>query len=264
MRMTTFTIGVALAIAAPAAAQPQASASVAVAQGGGGEWEEFAAPRDGFSIVFPGTPAVTDATWTSQMNYTLPARVYTATKGREKYIVTVVDYSGIEKLGIERAKTCPPGNANCRPNPPPHIGPAFSRHDERSALVYATRKLLQRGSTLTDLAWEWQGMVEGHSVHLINSDKSRTLAYVAMHEHRLYIVEGTVPDGYPEPAIFQQALSFIDAEGRNVRYQVVYSNAYHGMGVYPKPTPGADGGRGAGAPAAPGGATPAGGRGAGY
>ena len=27
-----------------------------------------------------------------------------------------------------------------------------------------------------------------------------------MHENRLYILEGTVPDGYPEPAFFQQSV----------------------------------------------------------
>src|SRR5438477_9617003 len=100
------------------------------------EWDEYTNTADGFRINFPGQPKVTAGTWTSQLNYVLPMRVYSAEKGRENYSVTVVDYSGIEQLGIERAKTCPPGNANCRANAPPAIGPGYSHHDERGAIVY--------------------------------------------------------------------------------------------------------------------------------
>jgi len=68
------------------------------------------------------------------------------------------------------------------------------------------------------------------------------------------IVEGTVPAGRPEPGLFQQSLGWVDKDGNGIRYQMIYSNSYHGMGVYPVPTI-AGGGRGGGA----GGATPAGG-----
>ena len=119
--------------------------------------------------------------------------------------LTVVDYSGLEQQAIERSKTCPPGNAQCRPNAGPVIGPAYWKQDERGAIVYATLKLLQRDVKVTGLSWEWQDMVEGHSIQVTNNaDQSRTFAFVAMHEHRLYILEGTVPKGYPEPGLFQQ------------------------------------------------------------
>jgi hypothetical protein len=48
--------------------------------------------------------------------------VYSAEKGRERYSLTVVDYSSIEQQGIERSKTCPPGNENCRANAPSALG----------------------------------------------------------------------------------------------------------------------------------------------
>ena len=67
------------------------------------------------------------------------------------------------------------------------------------------------------------------------ADQSRTSAFVAMHEHKLYIVEGTVPQGYPEPGLFQQSLGWVGRDGNGIRYRTVYSNAYHGMGVYPVP-----------------------------
>ena len=72
------------------------------------EWAEYVSTQDGFKINFPGQPKITETTWKSQMEYTLPARVYSAERGRERYSLTVVDYSGIEQQGIARAKTCPP------------------------------------------------------------------------------------------------------------------------------------------------------------
>lgn len=221
MRITALALALVVVAARTAAAQ---------------EWDEYKSLRDGFGINFPGQPKIADGTWTSQMNYTLPMRVYSADKGTERYSITVVDYAGIEQQGLERAKSCPPGNANCRANAPASIGPGYSRHDERGAIVYATFKLLQRDAKLDAMTWEWQDMVEGHLLQLVNrSDQSRTYAWIGMHAHKLYIVEGTVPAGYPEPGLFQQSLVWIDKDGKGIRYQQIYSNSYHGMGVYPVP-----------------------------
>ena len=228
MRKTTFVVALVLSIASPLVAQ---------------EWDLFVSTRDGFKIDFPGQPAVTETTWKSQMEYILPARVYSADKGREHYALTVVDYSGLEQQGIERSKTCPPGNQQCRENAGPVIGPGYWKQDERGAIVFATFKLLQRDAKVTSLSWDWQDLVEGQSIHLTNADQSRTFAYVAMHERKLYILEGTVPKGYPEPGLFQQSLGWVDKDGNGIRYQNIYSNAFHGMGVYPKP-PIAGAGRG--------------------
>jgi hypothetical protein len=214
------------------------------------DWDEYTSIQDGFRINFPGQPKVSETTWTSQLNYVLPARVYSAQKDRERYSVTVVDYSGIEQQGIERAKSCPPGNANCRANAPEALGAGYARHDERGAIVYATFKLLQRDAKLNFLAYEWQDLVEGHIIQLTNNaDKSRTFAWVGMHANKLYVVEGTVPDGYPEPGLFQQSLQWVDKNGNGIRYRSIYSNSFHGMGVYPVPA--IVGGGGAGAATVP-------------
>ena len=208
------------------------------------EWIEYMNPQDGFKVNFPGQPKVTETTWKSEMNYVLPERVYSSDKGREHYSVTVIDYSGLEQQGIERSKTCPPGNQQCRGNNVGVVGAGYWKQDERGAIVYATFKLLQRDVKLTNLAWEWQDMVEGHFVQLTNNaDQSRTFAYIGMHEHKLYIAEGTVPKGYPEPGLFQQSMGWVDKDGNGIRYQTIYSNAYHGMGVYPVPTRAGRGGR---------------------
>ena len=220
MRTTALVLALVLSMSTPAVAQV---------------WEGYTNTQDGFKANFPGQPQVTTTTWTSQLDYVLPARVYSADKGNEHYSVTVVDYTPLEQQGIARAETCPPGNAQCRSNAPDTIGPGYWKQDERGAIVYATFKILQRDAELTSLAWEWQDMVEGHFIHLINTaDASSTLAFVAMHERKLYIVEGTVPKGYPQ-GLFQQSLEWVDADGNGLRYQLIYSNSYHGLGVYPVP-----------------------------
>lgn len=249
MRVAAIVVSVMMVMAGTAAAQ---------------EWEELVFKEDGFKVAFPGQPKVTDTTWKSQMDYVLPGKIYSVDKGRERYSMTVIDYRSLEQQGIERAKTCEPGNAQCRQNAG-IMGPGYWKHDARGAVMYATSRLVEKAAKVTGLGWEWQDMVEGNFVQLTNTDGSRTFAYVAMHENKLYILEGTVPKGYPEPGLFQQSMGFVDAEGNGIRYQnIIYSNAYHGMGVYPKPSPGNQGrGAGAGGAGAGGGGGQGGGRGAG-
>lgn len=199
------------------------------------DWEGYVNVQDGFTINFPGQPTVTEITWMSQLGYTLPGRVYSAARGPERYSVTVVDYSSMEQQGIERSKTCEPGNAQCRANAGDTIGPGYWKQDVRGAIVYATFRMLKDAAAVTDLAWEWQDMVEGNNIQLTNADESRTFAFIAMHKNKLYIAEGTVPKGHPEPGLFQQSMGWVDEDGNEIRYRIIYSNGYHGMGVYPVP-----------------------------
>ena len=109
MRRSATICAFAFLIAGPAAAQPpspQASASLAGAERAGGEWTEYQNVRDGFHALFPSEPRVTETTWKSQTGFTLPARVYSVERGRERYAMTVADYTGVEQLGAERVKTC--------------------------------------------------------------------------------------------------------------------------------------------------------------
>jgi hypothetical protein len=220
-----------LSLAVPAAAQ---------------EWTEYQNIQDGFKIVFPGQPKVTESTYKSAYDYTLPARVYTAERGPEKYSVTVVDYSGIEQQGIARRKACPAGAEPCIGSD--LSGPGYWRHDVRGALVYASSKFIQRdGVKVTHFMWNHQDLVEGYEIQLTHADGSRTFAFVGMHEMKLYILEGTVPKGRPEPALFQSALGFVDKEGNGVRYQTIYDNKFFGLKELPTPARAGRGGRGAGA-----------------
>ena len=68
------------------------------------EWDNFKFPEDGFEVNFPGKPKIENTTYMSQYRYSLPAKVYSATSGAERYSVTIVDYRVLPKLGAERAK----------------------------------------------------------------------------------------------------------------------------------------------------------------
>jgi hypothetical protein len=221
------------------------SASAEPPQAGGGEWTEYQNIQDGFKVVFPGQPKISETTWTSEYGYKLPARTYTAERGRERYSVMIVDYNPIEQQGMARYKACPPGAEPCLGSE--LSGPGYWRHDVRGALIYATSKILERNVKVTRYHWSHQDLVEGHQLQLTsNADQSRTFAFIGMHEMKLYILEGTVPQGSPEPGLFQQSMGWVDKDGNGIRYQTIYANQFYGLKEMPPPSR-AGGGRGAGA-----------------
>ena len=85
---------------------------------------------------------------------------------------------------------------------------------------------MPREAIVTHLLWNNVDFVEGHQLQLTNKDQSRTLAAIYMHENKLYILEGTVPEGYPEPGIFQQSLGWIDETGKPFRDRSLYHNGF--------------------------------------
>lgn len=214
-----------IAVAPPAAAQ---------------EWDEHIFVQDGFKVNFPGKPTVENTTWESQYRYTLPARVYRASRGQERYTVTVVDYRPLEKLGPERSKQCPPGAETCIGTQDGRgggvLGLGYWKMDVRGAPLFALQKMLQRpGVQLTDATLQFQDVVEGYMVQLLNADESRTFGYITMHENKLYIYEGTAPKGAPEPGIFNNSVGFVDAQGRGIRYTDYYVNSVHGLRQHEPP-----------------------------
>ena len=236
MRLRSFAAAFIVLISAPAAAQ---------------EWQEFESRQDRFTCNFPGAPKVTETTFASQFGHGLSARLYSVELTRNhKFSVTVVDYSNITQLGLEKQKSCPAGSEACRGGsgaPGNSTGPGYSKADKAGAITYATWLFMQRDAKVTHLLWTNISLVEGHQIRLLNADKSLTAASVFMHEDKLYIAEGTVPEGYPEPGLFYQSLGFLDENGNGIRYADFYHNGF------PKPPlqgggggGGAQGGAGAG------------------
>lgn len=188
------------------------------------EWVEFASREDRFTCLFPVQPKVSETTYMSQHEANLPARVYTAAQGQSRYSVMVVDYTQAQRILTEKAKSCPVGAEPCLG------GPGDEGHwkaDIRGAVDWETGRLLKREAKLTLLSWGTMDGVEGRTLQLTNSaDQSRTFFGLFMHENKLYITEGTVPRGYPEPGLFQQSLGWLDENGIGLRYRGTYSNFY--------------------------------------
>ena len=206
-------LGVTVAFAAPAAGQDS-------------EWTEFMNIEEGFTINFPGKPTITMTTYKSQFGADLPARVYSAKAGGASYSLTVVDYRPVEQILAEKAKACPPGAETCRGGGG-STGPGYSWADKAGALIFATWNFMQRDATVTQYIWNNIDQVVGHNLQMTNNaDKSRTFAGVYMHQDRLYIVDGTVPAGRPEPGLFQQSLGWVDEQGKAVRYRTHYVNGF--------------------------------------
>ena len=190
------------------------------------EWVEFASPEDRFTVTFPAQPTVTQTTYKSQFDAELPARVYSVEQGQGRYSVTVVDYSNIEGILTEKAKACPEGAETCSGGGS-GAGAGYWRADFYGAKIHATWQLLQRDASVTYVGWNSANLVEGHMLSLVNNaDKSTTSAAVYMHDNRLYILEGTVPDGYPAPAFFQQSVGWLDENGNSLRYQTIYHHGF--------------------------------------
>ncbi len=247
MRVTPLMFAVLLSISGSAFAQ---------------DWDLYMNKEDGFKVDFPGVPRVTETTFKSEYGADLPARIYSATRGQERYSMTVVDYAAAPRLLDEKAKlTCREGDErSCGLT---QAGRGYWKEEMAGALLWATYGFIKRDATLTHLAYAWQDLIWGHELQLLNRDGSRTFAFVAMHKNKLYILEGMAPKGYPPPALFQQSMGYVDKDGNGVRYQSIYSNMY---AEFPEVFPGqprltgqGGGGRGAGAGAgAPQTGTPAG------
>jgi hypothetical protein len=110
---------------------------------------------------------------------------------------------------------------------------------------------MQRDAKITYMGWNNIDLVEGTMLYLTNNaDGSRTSAGIYMHENKLYILEGTVPKGYPEPGFFQQSIRWLDENGNGIRYQTLYHNGFPKPPVGRGPAPGQGQGQGQGQGAA--------------
>ena len=190
------------------------------------DWDLYTNNENGFKVDFPSAPRMTQTTFKSEYGADLPAHVYSASRGSERYSVTVVDYTEAPRLLDEKAKaTCRPGDErSCGLT---NAGRGYWKEDMAGAILWATNGFLKRNAKLTHLAFAWQDLVSGHELQMTNNaDQSTTFAFIAMHRNKLYILEGTVPKGYPPPGLFQQSMGFVDKDGNGVRYQSIYSNMY--------------------------------------
>lgn len=176
-------------------------------------WTTYIDRKDRFSVNFPGVPDVAEITWDSEYGARFPGRVHRLADGDKTYSVTVIDYTESERRHAERTNKT---QADSLPN--------YWQIDVLSSIAYAASQFRRRAADVTYDAWHYIDLVAGHQLQLTNSDGTRSFVAIYLHESRLYIVEARVPADAPPPGLFQQSLTFLDADGERVRYDYVYMN----------------------------------------
>ena len=188
------------------------------------DFTEFVSREDRFTITFPGKPVLSEGTWLSEYGAVLPTKVYTISGISGKHTLTVVDYRPLERILLEKARTCPPGTETCQGVG--DTGSGYWKNDIRGAVAHAIgRMLADKDVRVTHLMWNFMELVAGNEIQFTNlKDQSRTFAAAYMHDWRLLIAESTVPKGFPPPTVLQQSIGWLDEEGRGIRYQYPYYN----------------------------------------
>jgi hypothetical protein len=169
-----------------------------------GNYETFESKEDFFSVTVPCKMETRDITWLSQFDNKLPGRVYSCNRGPESYVVTVINYTDVQKVHESRERN--------------DAVTGYWRTDVRGSIAYAATMLRQEAAKVTFDAFHQVDRIPGHQLQSTNPDGTRTYAGIYLHEYRLYILKATVPPETPPPGIFQQSLSILNAEGRRIRY----------------------------------------------
>ncbi len=172
-------------------------------------WRTFTAPEDYFSVNFPAEPTVREFRYASEYGATLPGKIYEVRNGDSLHSVTVVDFTDARRIYEELPDRTDEGN-----------NAALSLYDQRGSVAYAARQFRLRGGEVTYDAWHHIDLVEGHQIQMTNPDRSRTYASMYLHDGRLYVLEATVPAGSLPQGLFQQSLSFLDEDGKRIRYEL--------------------------------------------
>jgi hypothetical protein len=180
MRKNAITVVIAgLLLTVPAAAQ---------------DWFLYESELDNFTVNFPGEPTI------EEMNYTLPsghvttARVYTVADSSGTYKVTAIDYEGV------------------------------SAEETATSIEDAANIFRQRDGEVTlDEFGHFEG-ADSQYMQTTNPDGSRSLITIshlppASGLIKLYIAEGTTPEGGVIAGVFQNSLGWVDSYGTRIRYQ---------------------------------------------
>jgi len=177
------------------------------------DWTEYTNRVDRFTVPAPGEPKVDTMTWDSEYGAMFPGRVYSWTQGRNRYSVTVIDYTDAERIHSQVNHIAYQG------------GPGYWTIDIMASIDYAATRYRQKpGVTVTYDAWNYIERVTGHNLQLTNPDGTRSYVGIYLHENRLYILDATAPPDQPPPIIFQQSFGFLDAAGNPVQYKEFYFN----------------------------------------
>jgi hypothetical protein len=184
------------------------------------DWIEYTNRVDRFAVPAPGEPKVDTIRWESEYEAVFPGRVYTWQQGRNRYSVTVVDYSDSQRIHAGLNHITYRGG-------PPGSGGVYWLVDIAGSVAYAATKYRQKpGVAVTYDAFHFIEFVMGHALQLTNPDGSRSYVGIYLHDNRLYVLDATAPADAAPPIIFQQSFGFLDADGTPVQYRPFYVNRF--------------------------------------
>lgn len=172
-------------------------------------WILYADQEHRFSINFTREPDVHNFDYISEYGATFPGRTYSVRENGGLLSLIVIDFrDGEEKYAelIDKTDDAPVSS--------------LWLYDQRGSIPYEASKLRERGGKILYDNWHHIDLVEGLNIVISNADGSSTYAGLYLHANRLYMMEATVPAGFPPQSLFQQSLSFLDDEGRRIRYQL--------------------------------------------
>jgi len=186
------------------------------------DFKTYSNTQDFFSIHVPCTFQVRDIEWHSEYANKLPGRVYECSRGQENYTMTVINYTDVAKVFLERERTSAEGGGGGNT--------AYARIDVQASVDYAATKFRQEAYAANAKMgldnWHYIDLIPGHQVQFTKPNGERTFTGIYLHEYRLYIMRATVPGNLPPPGLFQQSLSILRPDGGRIRYQSIYRHPW--------------------------------------
>ena len=158
------------------------------------DWINYFDYEQRFSVNLPGEPTIEDTMIVSQRGGTYPARIYRANEGESRYVVKVTNYTGAVISDI------------------------------RGSIAWEAWKYrmdaLESGGEITFDGYAQVDRIEGHQLQIANADTSRTFIAINLLASRLYVLEATVPETAPPPALFQVSLQMLDENGERASFDI--------------------------------------------
>jgi len=149
-------------------------------------WSEYRNTEEGFLVNLPADPSMETRTYTTQSGASVPARVFSASEGMNRYSMTVVNLTS-----------------------------SAVDDDGTKAMAHEASVLRRRGQIRFDESSELDG-IHGHQLSIVEPSGRRVLIQLYFHNHRLYIAEGNTAPGAFEAALFQTSVAMIHPDGRVV------------------------------------------------
>ena len=158
------------------------------------DWINYFDIEQRFSVNLPGEPSIEDTTIVSQRGGSYPARIYRANEGDSRYMVKVINYTGAVISDIRGSI-------------------AWEAWQYR-------KDAFESGGEITFDGYAQVDRIEGHQLQIANADTSRTFIAINLLASRLYLLEATVPEGAPPPALFQVSLQMLDENGERASFDI--------------------------------------------